>query len=736
MSRRGNDTRMSSIRLSLWRGDKRGVWLAITLILLLAAALRFWALGEVPPGLCHDEVANWRIARDILAGHHAVYFTAAYGHEPLYQYAQATTVALFGDHWLGLRWPSVALGLLGIAATYNLVRRLFGVPVALLTSAWLAVSFWPLFYARVALRAITLPFTAALCAYFLFRAIDPDTGLSPSPVSRQRKSAPSSAGRFAGLADWLLAGLFLGLSVYTYMAARVLPFILAAFLVYVFLIRSDAAIPMPPFRWRLYPPSRPVPWSRILAFFLVAASVSAPLLVWLATHPDAEYRIAEVREPLDRLLTGDPSLVWQNLIANLKFFTFSGDPWPRQNLPGRPVFADPISAGLFYVGLLIALWRWRDPRYGFLLVWLVGALVPSVVTAVAPSSIRDILGLVVVFIFPALALVEAGHWISESANQRISESASQRISIRKLQTQHATRDTQHGTRILRLASCLLLLVPLYLTVRDYFFLWPQHDVVRFDYQADLTAVAHRLDALPPDAAVTVAGLSVHTMDAPGLALAARRDVRDVRLCDTLETLVIPAGQDAWLFVPQVVPLDDDLRERLVGWGATVEPGPQGAFIGYRLSDAAALPRDLQRLERMVALPGGDPVTLPVSFGGQLAFLGYEWLQRPFASGDDLALVSALTYWRVETPSSAPLKAFVHLTGGAETPLTQHDGLGSPPHGWKAGDLIVQKHTLPWPVDLPPGRYRLQAGLYDATTGVRLPVLTADRLLLYSFEVAE
>ncbi len=145
---------------------------AIILILLLAALLRFYALGDAPPGLAHDEVANWLIARDVLAGRHAIYFTAAYGHEPLYQYAQAATVALFGDHWLGLRYPSVAFGLLGLAASYALVRRLFGAPVALLTSVWLATSFWPVFYARVALRAISLPFTAALAAYFLFRAID------------------------------------------------------------------------------------------------------------------------------------------------------------------------------------------------------------------------------------------------------------------------------------------------------------------------------------------------------------------------------------------------------------------------------------------------------------------------------------------------------------------------------------------------------------------------------------
>ena len=49
-------------------------------VLLLAALLRLWALGDVPPGLEHDEVANWLIARDILSGQHALYFTAAYGH--------------------------------------------------------------------------------------------------------------------------------------------------------------------------------------------------------------------------------------------------------------------------------------------------------------------------------------------------------------------------------------------------------------------------------------------------------------------------------------------------------------------------------------------------------------------------------------------------------------------------------------------------------------------------------
>jgi len=461
----------------------------------------------------------------------------------------------------------------------------------LLTVAWLAASFWPLFYARVALRAISLPFTAALCAYFLLRATNFAANLPVHPSPNSARTVDR------GIVNWLLAGFFLGLSLYTYMAARTLPFILVAFLIYSFLIYSPT----------------PIPWSRLFVFLLVAVAVSAPLAIWLTTHAGAEVRVAEVQEPLVRLLAGDPSLVWQNFIANLRFFTFAGDPWPRQNLPGRPVFTDPVSAVLFCAGLLIALWRWRDLRYGFLLIWLGGALVPSIVTSDAPSSIRDILGLVVAFVFPALALVEAGRWVR-----------------RKIQD---TGRKIEAPRFLLPASCFLLLTPcLFLTVRDYFFVWPRHDVVRFDYQADLTAVAHRLDELPTGTPVTVAGLSVHTMDGPSLDLAAQRGVQDVRLCDTRETLVVPGGRDVWLFVPQAVPFDVDLQERLLEWGAAARSDPQFSFTTYHLSDDAALRRDLQRLETAAATPDGTPVALPVSFGGRLTFLRYEYTANRAAQG--------------------------------------------------------------------------------------------------------
>jgi hypothetical protein len=209
-------------------------------------------------------------------------------------------------------------------------------------------------------------------------------------------------------------------------------------------------------------------------------------------------------------------------------------------------------------------------------------------------------------------------------------------------------------------------------------------------------------------------------------------VRDVRLCDTRETLVLPGGRGVWLFVPHIVPFDVDLEERLLEWGAVVGADPQFSFTTYRLSDDATLRRDLQHLETTAATSDGSPAVLPVSFGGRLTFVGYEWPQQVFAPGDSPTL---LTYWRVETVPTTPLRVFVHLLGESDVPVVQHDGLGSPPRGWAVGDLLVQKHVLSLPADLSPELYSLQLGVYHAPAGPRLPVANADRLLLPPVEVS-
>lgn len=652
-------------------------WIAITVILLAAAVLRLCGLGDVPPGLSHDEVANWLIARDILDGNHAIYFTAAYGHEPLYQYVQAGTVALFGDHWLGLRWPSVAFSLLGIAASHTLTRRLFGRAVAYLASGWLAVSFWPVFYARVAYRAILLPLTAVLTAYFLVRAA-------------RRSSKPLNNFPPSVAIDTLLAGLFLGISMYTYTAARVLPLLIAAAVVYA----------------KKVCPHECIPWSRLLAIMAIAALVSAPLVVWLANHPSAEHRVTEVREPLDKLLAGDPSLAWENLMANLKFFVISGDPWARYNIPGRPVFVEPVSGALFLAGLLIAVRHWRDPQHGALLIWLLGSLAPSVVTTDPPSSIRNILGLAAVFAFPGLASVEVWRRVrSHFRSSRVDVPGTSSLAFYVL-----------GFAIL--TPCLLS------TVRDYFVRWPQNQAVRFDYQADLTAVGEELVALDEEMEIVVSGLSVHTLDRPTLHLASRGNVADVRLCDTRETLVVPSARsgNGRLLVPDVVPLDDDIRTLLMRWGA--KETRESSFTSYRLPGQTRLSAELAELQTGVLLPDGTQLTAPVSFEGRLSFLGFEHL----TSGNAEGVFVLLTYWRVEELPLSQLKVFAHAVNQSGEVIGQDDGLGSPSDSWQRDDVLVQKHVLGPASGLSlHDAIAIRIGVYSPAWGARLAVLGSDHL---------
>ena len=94
-------------------------------LLLIAFFFRVWMLNDVPPGLHHDEVIIGQVAKDILRGHFGVYFTAGYGHEPLYHYLVAGMFSAIGANAYVLRLTSAFIAMLGLAATYVFVRRVF-----------------------------------------------------------------------------------------------------------------------------------------------------------------------------------------------------------------------------------------------------------------------------------------------------------------------------------------------------------------------------------------------------------------------------------------------------------------------------------------------------------------------------------------------------------------------------------------------------------------------------------
>jgi hypothetical protein len=81
-------------------------------------------------------------------------------------------------------------------------------------------------------------------------------------------------------------------------------------------------------------------------------------------------------------------------------------------------------------------------------------------------------------------------------------------------------------------------------------------------------------------------------------------------------------------------------------------------------------------------------------------------------------------WQALSYGSREAVVFVHLVDWDDTRHAQDDG---PPLGglqpmthWVPGEVLPDRHVLALPPDLPPGRYQILVGMYDAETGDRLP----------------
>jgi 4-amino-4-deoxy-L-arabinose transferase-like glycosyltransferase len=632
----------------------------VVAILLAAAGLRSYRLIEIPPGVEHDEVAEWQIARGILAGQHALFFRQAYGQEPLYLYLQAASISALGDNVFALRFTSFAAAMLALAACFRVTRRLFGATAALVSLALMAVALWPLFFARVAIRGMTLPLVLCLGADALFSNLKSQVSSLKSPLSNRR---------------WIMAGVWFGLAAYTYLAVRAAPILLVGFVAYLALFAREQM------RGK---------WRGLAAALILAALVAAPLAVYLWRNPDVQFRVGEVSAPLDKLLRGDPSDVLTGVRDTALMFSVRGDQTVRDNWPDRPVFADPLSAALFYLGLGVALWRWRKPEYAFVLLWLVALLAPTVVTAAPPNFVRTLGALPPIFALPgigAVALFNGMRFVHR-------------------------RGAEKSYRILcGLGVSAVIGIGLALTIRDYFLRWPAHPETQFVWQTDLASVAHYLDStrdVPTD--VAISGLSNESMDNDSLSLLMRRRDLAVRWFDSRTTLVIPPNAGS-LFIPQIVPLDPLLRARLILWGAQEHRDPSGRFAWFDLSNVHAA-----NVLTTTVLPDGRSMYLDTPLYNGMFFLHYETSNPQVKPGGEL---TALTYWQATLLPLPPLKAFVHLTDSNGKLVAQSDGLNAPPQFWRAGDVIVQLHRFQVPPDAAPGVYQWTVGLYESQTLARV-----------------
>lgn len=123
-------------------------------------------------------------------------------------------------------------------------------------------------------------------------------------------------------------------------------------------------------------------------------------------------------------------------------------------------------------------------------------------------------------------------------------------------------------------------------------------------------------------------------------------------------------------------------------------------------------------------------------------VGYTLDTETAHPGDHLHLT---LYWRaLGNSGDVGFTVFSHLLDQRSTIWAQQDhqpGDGSDPTtGWVPGEYIVDRYDLAIKPDAPPGQYQIEVGMYDSSTGSRLPVRTrsgddsGDRVLLATIQI--
>mgnify|MGYP001603947662 CR=1 FL=1 len=354
--------------------------LFLAIILALAVFFRFWHIASIPPGLFTDEAMNGSNAIEAIdTGEYKVFYQENNGREGLFINIQALSVKAFGTKPWALRIISGIFGTLTVLGLYLLTKQLFNKEsVALLSSFFLATSFWHINFSRIGFRAIMAPFFLVWSFYFLFKIIN------------QTKN---------NFQSWLLpifAGFIFGLGFHSYIAYRVAPILL-----------------IPPFILLLK--NKKI---KLIALFLIGAFIAIlPLGLYFLNHPQdfmgrtTQISIFASQSPIFNLI--------KNTLITLQMFFFAGDFNWRHNYAGFPQLF-PVVAVMFFVGILISIKKiFKKENVGltlvylFLAMWFIFMLAPVVVSNEGlPHSLRSITLAPIAMIFAGLGAEYFGNKIT------------------------------------------------------------------------------------------------------------------------------------------------------------------------------------------------------------------------------------------------------------------------------------------------------------------------------------
>ncbi|MBL8077485.1 MAG: glycosyltransferase family 39 protein [Anaerolineales bacterium] len=342
---------------------------ALVLIFIIAAFMRLYRFDQIPYGTWFDEADEGLIALRIMnESDYLPVFADSTLLPAHYIYLIVLFFKILGVSTLSIRAISVMFGLATVGAAYLTGKELFNQKFGLVVAFLMAISRWDINWSRIGMHGVTVPFFELMAVGFLLRAF-----------------------RRQSLIDYAISGLSMGFGLCFYPPLRFFPFVVALFLVVLWLNRRDLINSA---------------WRGMIVLSLGGIVAATPVLYLIAFQSDLFWS----RMQYISIFNGKTSeegwrAVAQTTREHLLMFNFQGDRNGRHNLPGEPMM-DSVGGTLMVLGVALCLWRIKQPGSFLILAWLLLMLIPGIFSLdfESPQSLRSIGSLPAACILAAIPL--------------------------------------------------------------------------------------------------------------------------------------------------------------------------------------------------------------------------------------------------------------------------------------------------------------------------------------------
>jgi len=670
----------------------------MTTVVLVAACLRLWQLPEVPPGLWHDEAYNGMDAIRMLETHSPqIFFPGNDGREPMFLYLQALSISVLGIMPYALRLVSALTGILTVPLIYRWVVSFYAQDadrhwLGLMAAAGLAFSLWHVTMSRSGYRAILFPPFVILTCHLFWRGW-------------QRRSLLYFAG----------AGVALGLSQYTYLSVRLLPLVFGLFGVLWLLLTkmrlARSAEATGPFA-SVPSSAQKALWLGLLVMVAFSFIVFLPLGLFFVKNPVAFYsRTNDVF--ILRSAQGQTITLLNQLADAVRVFIDGYDPNWRHGLVGQPSFGW-LDLMAFWIGLWVIARRFREPGPLFLLVSLFVLWLP------APLSVPAVHALRLSGLLPAYYTIAAVGLLAV---------------IRRIASLLTRRSAALSVRLG--AFALVLCVSGGFTAYNYFARWARQPEVYTEFSGPLVDLVRRIIAESRNADVL---LPFGTYVKPTTRFQLHGFFRESATLPRLDT-----SRLTWLVTMPDISSSDYV------WLTRDESGRGIAYVGHTLlpADLAALvpsgeaihllnPYTSETIASLTPLESVGPVRSALTDWQSLSPVDYNWEHHIQLVGYQVwpgwvqpgQSPTLELYWKSLVEQPLEYTIFIQLVNGHGDPIgQQNEPFFSYEHRWRIGGIIPDPRRLWMGAQTAPGPYLARMGLFDLTTGQRLPVYASDGRVL-------